>query len=259
MHKLYSAGGSVVKKKLILLCVIAIPATSMASANTNELSIGAGAAIAQSPYKGYDNNVQPVPQIMYEGNNFWVHGLGAGYYLWNTDEDKLSATIYWAPFKFKSDDSSNQQLKQLDNRKSTAMAGLTYTHTTDYGFLRAALAGDMLGNSDGLTGNVGWMYPWSVSGIDFLSGAGLEFADSRQNNYYYGISQKESRKSGLSAYDAGNSRSPFLELNAAYSINKDWKVNVALRYLHLSDAVTDSPMVDKSWTGLLSTGVTYNF
>ncbi|PUV60407.1 MltA-interacting protein MipA, partial [Cronobacter sakazakii] len=27
----------------------------------------------------------------------------------------------------------------------------------------------------------------------------------------------------------------------------------------LSDEITDSPMVDKSWTGILSTGVTYRF
>ncbi|EBE0408066.1 MipA/OmpV family protein, partial [Salmonella enterica] len=26
-----------------------------------------------------------------------------------------------------------------------------------------------------------------------------------------------------------------------------------------SDEITDSPMVDKSWTGILSTGVTYRF
>lgn len=259
MHKLYSAGGIVVRKKAALLCVMAIPVTSMASAKSDGLSIGAGVAIAQSPYKDYDNDIQALPQIMYEGDNFWVHGLGAGYSLWNTDEDKLSAAVYWVPFKFKSDDSSDSQLKRLDNRKSTAMAGLTYTHMTAYGFLRAAVAGDVLGNSEGITGNVGWMYPWGVGGIDFLSGAGVEFADSKQNNYYYGISQKESRRSGLSAYDAGSSWSPFLELNAVYSINEDWKVNVALRYLHLSDEVTDSPMVDKSWTGILSTGVTYTF
>lgn len=248
------------KINVALLCVIVIPATSMASANNvNGLSIGAGAAIAQSPYKDYDNDVQALPQVMYEGENLWIRGLGAGYYLWNTDEDKLSATVYWAPFKFKPDDSSDKQLKRLDNRKSTTMAGFTYTHMTSYGFLRAAVAGDVLGNSEGMTGSVGWMYPWSVGGINFLSGAGVEFADSKQNNYYYGISRKESRRSGLSAYDAGSSWSPYLELNAAYSINEDWKVNIALRYLHLSDEVTDSSMVDKTWTGFLSTGVTYTF
>ena len=31
------------------------------------------------------------------------------------------------------------------------------------------------------------------------------------------------------------------------------------RYTRLSDEVTDSPMVDKSWTGLISTGITYKF
>ncbi|MBF3320978.1 MipA/OmpV family protein, partial [Leptospira borgpetersenii serovar Hardjo-bovis] len=31
------------------------------------------------------------------------------------------------------------------------------------------------------------------------------------------------------------------------------------RYTHLSDEAKDSPMVDRSWSALLSTGVTYTF
>jgi outer membrane protein len=31
------------------------------------------------------------------------------------------------------------------------------------------------------------------------------------------------------------------------------------RYTRLSDEITDSPMVDKSWSGLISTGITYTF
>jgi outer membrane protein len=39
----------------------------------------------------------------------------------------------------------------LDRRKSTMMAGLSYVHNTQYGFLRTTLAGDTLDNSNGIT------------------------------------------------------------------------------------------------------------
>ncbi|MGX8842814.1 MipA/OmpV family protein, partial [Klebsiella quasipneumoniae] len=39
----------------------------------------------------------------------------------------------------------------------------------------------------------------------------------------------------------------------------DWSVYGVARYTRLSDEITDSPMVDKSWSGLISTGITYTF
>ncbi|EBP9405920.1 MipA/OmpV family protein, partial [Salmonella enterica] len=38
-----------------------------------------------------------------------------------------------------------------------------------------------------------------------------------------------------------------------------WNVYGLARYTRLSDEITDSPMVDKSWSGLLSAGITYTF
>ena len=82
----------------------------------------------------------PVPVINYEGDNFWFRGLGGGYYLWNDATDKLSITAYWSPLYFKAKDSGDHQMRHLDDRKSTMMAGLSYAHFTQYGYLRTTLA-----------------------------------------------------------------------------------------------------------------------
>lgn len=47
--------------------------------------------------------------------------------------------------------------------------------------------------------------------------------------------------------------------SANYNFAGNWSVYGTARYTRLSDEITDSPMVDKSWTGILSTGVTYRF
>ncbi|EBF9026344.1 MipA/OmpV family protein, partial [Salmonella enterica] len=56
-----------------------------------------------------------------------------------------------------------------------------------------------------------------------------------------------------------DSWSPYLEMSANYNFLGNWNVYSLARYTRLSDEVTDSPMVDKSWSGLLSAGVTYEF
>jgi outer membrane protein len=52
---------------------------------------------------------------------------------------------------FKPGDSDSEQMRRLDKRKSTVMAGFLMS-TTPYGFLRTTLAGDTLDNSNGITG-----------------------------------------------------------------------------------------------------------
>jgi outer membrane protein len=87
----------------------------------------------------------------------------------------------------------------------------------------------------------------------------MEYSSENYNDYYYGVSRKEARRSGLNSYDADDGWSPYLELTASYKFAADWNVYATGRYHRLSDEVKDSPMVDKSWTGLMSMGVTYSF
>lgn len=84
-------------------------------------------------------------------------------------------------------------------------------------------------------------------------------AAKNYNDYYYGVSKAESRRSGLNSYSADDGWDPYLELTASYNFLGDWNVYGTGRYIRLSDEVKDSPMVDKSWSGIFSVGVTYKF
>lgn len=246
--------------KLKLLALGIIVATSVSTAYAeNQWSVGAGVGVINSPYKQYDRDIYPVPVITYEGDNFWFRGLGGGYYLWNDRTDKLSIMAYYDPTHFKPGDSDNYQLRQLDKRKSTMMAGVSWVHNTEYGFLRTALAGDTLDNSNGYIWDLAWLYRYTNGGLTLTPGIGVEYHSDNYNDYYYGVSHKESRRSGLNSYDADDGWNPYLELTASYKFAPDWNVYATGRYNRLSDEVKDSPMVDKSWTGLMSVGLTYSF
>jgi len=248
----------VTKLKLLALGIIVATSVSTAYAE-NQWSVGAGVGVINSPYKQYDRDIYPVPVITYEGDNFWFRGLGGGYYLWNDQTDKLSIMAYYDPTHFKPGDSDSYQLRQLDKRKSTMMAGVSWVHNTEYGFLRTALAGDTLDNSNGYIWDLAWLYRYTNGGLTLTPGIGLEYHSENYNDYYYGVSHKESRRSGLNSYDADDGWNPYLELTASYKFAPDWNVYATGRYNRLSDEVKDSPMVDKSWTGLMSVGLTYSF
>ncbi len=174
--------------KLKFLALGVFIASCAATANAaGPWSIGAGVGVLETPYKDYDREVAPVPVINYEGENLWFHGLGGGYYLWNDDSDKLSITAYYNPFHFRPKDSDDWQLRQLDKRKSTLMAGLSYVHNTQYGFLRTSLAGDTLDNSNGITWDLAWLYRYTNGGLTLTPGIGAEWSSENQNEYYYGV------------------------------------------------------------------------
>lgn len=247
------------KFKLAALAVMTVVSIGTAQAE-NKWTLGAGVAVVENPYKQYDNDIYPVPVINYEGDNFWFRGLGGGYYLWNDESDKLSLTAYYSPLYFKPKSSDNSQLRQLDRRRSTGMAGLSYIHNTaQYGFLWTSLAGDVLDNSNGIVWELAWLYRHTNGALTLTPGIGVEWNSDKQNQYYYGVSGTESRRSGLRSYDSNSGWNPYLELTANYRFLGDWSVYGSARYTHLSDEITDSPMVDKSWSGVISGGVTYSF
>ena len=246
------------KLKLLALGLLAATAVSTAQAES-QWTVGAGVGVINSPYKQYDRDVYPVPVVTYEGDNFWFRGLGGGYYLWNDTADKLSIMAYYDPTHFKPGDSDSHALRRLDKRKSTMMAGLSYVHNTEYGVLRTARAGDTLDNSNGFIWDLAWLYRYTNGNLTLTPGIGVEWNSDNQNEYYYGVSRHESRRSGMRSYDPDSSWNPYLELSANYRFLGDWSVYGVARYTRLSDEITDSPMVDKSWSGLISTGITYTF
>lgn len=245
--------------KLIVLSVIAANTINLAHAAEGMWSLGAAAVVQNYAYKGVDNKVSPAPIIVYEGEKFYLHGFNAGYYLWNDKTDKLSVAAWYDPTHYRPKDSTGFGMRHLDYRKSTMMAGLSYTHFTQYGFLRTALGGDVLSENNGVVWDLGWLYRYTHGGLSIIPGIGATWSSENYNNYYYGVTRSESARTGIKHYSAGNDWNPYLELTVNYSINSSWNIYGMGRYTHLSHEAKDSPMVDSSWNSVLMTGFTYNF
>jgi len=63
----------------------------------------------------------------------------------------------------------------------------------------------------------------------------------------------------MDRYKADSDWNPYVELSVNYKLDKSWSIYGMGRYIRLGDEVKDSPMVDRTWTGVLLTGVNYSF
>ncbi|MCX8955893.1 MipA/OmpV family protein [Erwinia psidii] len=245
--------------KVNTLTLTSIIGFASVATQANPLSLGASVIYSQSPYKGGEGRYFPLPIINYEGDSVYFRSVQAGYYLWKDRQDQLSLTVMGSPQGFDTDHTDDNQLKKLDNRHMTLMAGLDYRHIADWGMVRTSLVGDALGNSNGYQWDVAWLYRFQMGNFSLTPGLGVVYSSAKQNNYYYGISKQESRRSSLASYDAGDSWDPYLEMTASWSLTPRWNATLSGRYTHPGSAVKDSPMVNNDFLLSVWTGVSYTF
>lgn len=131
------------------------------------------ALVAPDPYRGDNDRVYPVPMVNYDSDSFYFHSLTAGYYLWKDQQDQLSATAFYSPWRFRASDSDDWRMKRLNNRYATVMAGLSYSHHEAWGTLRASFVGDILDNSNGTVGDLAYLYTLHHGDWSFTPGVGV--------------------------------------------------------------------------------------
>jgi outer membrane protein len=242
--------------KVALTAAVALGSIQAANAS---FGLGAGVGVSTELYRDYDRTILPIPLINYDSDNFYFRGLGGGYHLFKDAKDQLSLNAYYMPLEFKPGDTDYQPMKQLDKRKSSIMAGIVYRHTEQWGIIRTSLSADVLGHSDGILGDVAYLYPLEFNRITLSAGAGVTWASKQYNKYYFGVSGNESARSGLATYKPSDSWSPYLEMNVHHQIDANWSVNMNGRVTKLPDEVKDSPMIDTNYNSVLFVGMNYMF
>lgn len=224
-----------------------------------ELTLGVGGSVSSSPYKGYGPDWMPFPMITYEGERFFIRGYAAGVKIINLPYLELSAFAGYDDTGFEASESSNRRLRRLENRWSSAQAGMELRLISPYGMFHVSGAGDVLSHSNGFSGDIGFIQSLEFGPLELLPAVGAHWSDDRYNKYYYGVTRKEARKSGLSAYAPGSGFAPYVSLAVDYSLTDQWELFCQGEVTFLSGAVKDSPMVGETHTQSLTLGLTYTF
>ncbi|WP_201616113.1 MipA/OmpV family protein [Psychrobacter urativorans] len=223
------------------------------------LSLGLNVLINNSAYDLDDGTkVRALPGVFYDNNKFYARGAQAGAYLINDGTNQLSAYAQLAGNEFDPDD-ANGALAGLDKRKWSAAAGLSYLRRTPVGGFRAQIATDILDRSGGNTARLTYLAKISKDKLTVYPSIGFEFYDKDYNNYYYGVSDEESVRTDIDAYESRNSVNPYINISANYDFNDKWAGFANQNLSVLPNEQHDSPMVDSRTESTTTLGLLYKF
>lgn len=224
-----------------------------------EFSLGAGVAASTSPYKSQDASLSAAPLVTYDSDRLYLRGTEAGVYIWKNEQHAIGAGVEYSWMNYDPDDSDDAGMKKLDKRRSTLMAGLSYSYTGAWGMIRAGLARDILGKSDGYVAEASYRLPIVREKLTVLPGAGVSWKSGKEADYYFGVSRGESARSGIKRYEAGAAVLPFVSVEAKYTITERWSAVAALKAELLTGSIKDSPMVGRSATVSGAIGAQFTF
>jgi outer membrane protein len=155
----------------------------------------------------------------------------------------------------------NDKFKALDDRNSSAMFGGRLTGYIGENVVQLSLKHDISGNSHGTSASALVGRNWQVRNWNFHGLVGLQFFDSRVNDYYYGINEAEASRTQFTEYSPGSNINFTAEAGVTYPITENWVFRSTARFRTISDADMDSPIFETTRsTGMsLNTSLTYVF
>ncbi len=224
--------------------------------------LGAGGAFTSSPYKKYDTWT-PTPIIAYNGKYFYVRGTQGGVQFSPTQNITLGAFLEYDFTNFFAHNSDDEALEHLENRYGSLLAGVGATVKMPFGGkVRASVATNVLATHGGVVGTLEYDHMLRYGPLMLTPFVGAKVFSAAYVDYYYGVSGKESVRSGLKKHEITNmSVEPYVGLRMNYSFTENISVSLGGSVRFLSEQVLDSPMVDthKPVTYSVFGGIIYGF
>ncbi|NMP28180.1 MipA/OmpV family protein [Rahnella sp. SAP-1] len=235
----------------LLLIAVTTQAKDLALGLDNEWQI--------SPYRATRVDYFPFPLLTWTGDTFYIDGDEAGILAWKDEYNELKIKGLWFDRSYDRGDGNGWAMQQLNNRRTTMMAGVSYQRITPLGALFGQVAADTLGVSNGIMATLSWQALLPIEQLAVIPAFGLDWESARQNRYYYGVSDAESERSSLPAYNPTASLTPWIQMAFDYTFSPRWDGYASARVNFLDQTVTSSPMVDKSQSYVVDVGVNYHF
>ncbi|PCC99460.1 MipA/OmpV family protein [Halopseudomonas pelagia] len=206
-------------------------------------TLGAGAIYAPD-YLGsndYETRVWPAISLSY-GDRFYLNSLdGLGWNAFRQGNWLVSPFIGYTPGR-----DNDHDLSHLDKVDGGATAGLRVAYTNDSwtysGDAQTPFTGDMDGYQLSLKAR--WQGQlskhWSAS-----IGPSLKYSSADWTEDMFGVSSRESARSGLAAYNPDDGYfSIALGSTLSYHLTPDWSVTAMASIAQLTGDAKDSPLVD---------------
>jgi MipA family protein len=250
-------------KNLIQLA-LTLSAVVLASQSAHAQFVGVGVAGGPTVYKNQKNEITPFPLIVYRDETFFIEGKTAGVNVWKQGEFMVSAIAEADLNKFDPKDAKTESFRQLNERKLGLLVGAQLAYRpTDNDVINFKVIGDATNTHKTVVPAVEWNHIFEISDytMQYVVTAEARVTTSNYINYYYGVNEAESQRTGIARYRARNTPESELTLNfgVGYQATKTVKLYGSVGVRSIGTSLNTSPIVDRSTVPNAFVGVAYKF
>lgn len=223
------------------------------------VGLGAGRRIGTSPYKYIetvssllnDKNSDLVPLYLYEGKYFFARGTSAGLHLYKS-QLQLDLLAHYRFDRLETD--ANEFYNGVNERQQTTEGGLALTVAG----LNLTWLNDLQSRHNGQEVSLTYRFNWNKGNFQLSPYVSLIYQDSDLVNYYYAVSDEESR-SDLPVYTTGSTNINRVGINTTYYLLENWLLFLNLSVENLGSEIYNSPLVDRDRLNSAYLGFSYTF
>lgn len=256
-------------QRKILLAVTAITAFNAAPAvaresgdnqasNDNYVSVGIGAMSIESPFRGEDARVLPLPILSIKQGAFYFEGAETGVKL-HASAGGLNPSVQAFV--------AARNTVARDRQTVTADAGARVTLGSKLGDLSAEYRHDITGTFDGGEFSLRYQLPINLGRFTITPAAQVDFLDQATANHMYGVTAKQRARAIRKGRDVILPVAPITDsatnfgtdLTATYRISDKLTLIGVFANTYLDKAIRRSPAIDRKCESQAIVGLTYSF
>lgn len=245
---------------LAILTNTSLAKTQLPIDDTAKLKMGINVGLINDGYN-IDNSISIMPHAFYDNNRLYIEGAEGGFYPYKTQDTQVRLGITYDGRTFDPNDGKNANLQALDKRKFSVLAHASVMRITPIGGFRLKVATDTTNRHEGLTASFAHLskFQFFDEKLTVYPSIGIAWYSDDYNQYYYGISQAESAKTGMTSYTPKSDTNPYVSITGEYVLSDKWSIFGNGRAEKLSSQQKNSPLVKDSIATTLRIGVSHSF
>jgi MipA family protein len=219
--------------------------------------VGGGFRV-ESKFEGADDvEIKPIPWVSADfGRYVSIDPRGLTINAWDYEGLSVKGSL---GYDLGRDSSDDRHLHGLGDIGAGAVLGLELAYDWEPVEIKLELD-KTIGGSDGFSAKFGTAYAFSVADFRFSIGPSITWADSNHMESYFGVTDRQSRKSGLSGFDAdAGFKRIDLEVSGLYMIDEHWWVRGEAGFGLLLGDAADSPVSQQNFQPSTMFIVGYSF
>lgn len=253
------------------------------TADSFRFALAIGYGQRTNPLRNGDNqNLVLIGDFAWYGESFYVDNLELGYQWAQKDAFGVSSFITYdreaRPFHFfdgfdaspldlftaneilstPGSVTSRINIESLARRNNGVHAGIRLSTGKTNSIFRLTVEHDIANVHRGMKAMLSYRYRLSLAEWIISIGPELTWHDATFNNYYYGISTRDTDDKRL-WYSSGSGIRPGANLSLTKQLDPQWGILLFARFQHLPSSITQSPIVSQNYIRTVFAGLTYTF